>query len=97
MNPSDKQRFLNAIAAGEAATFKLDEGKFFNWQSVTGEWIHEQIADLQLERKVVCAELKIWKGDLSEYINGKKNISDVRKQAFFGYFQAKWIEKYFTE
>lgn len=97
MNKDDKERFLDAIAAGEAATFKLDEGHFFNWQSVTGDWIQEQIADLQLERKDVCDDLEITKGDLSAYINGKKNISDVRKQAFFGYFQAKWIEKYFTK
>lgn len=68
-----------------------------SWKDVTSEWICLQMLDYKLSDEQVYTDLNISKGDLSAYKSGSKNLSMVRKQAFYYYFYRKAAEQFIED
>lgn len=59
------------------------------FDTITPEFIRQQMAKIGLDRKTLGEELSLHMGDLSDYLNSKKEVPASRKAQIYWYFEAK--------
>lgn len=58
-------------------------------QTVTPDWIHEQMKKYCVAQKDIAVALNADKGNVSNWLSGTTSMSKVTRAAFYYYFEAK--------